>query len=437
MTTAIRDAESKLLELHGKFRAASSLLPLAEAAALRFAALRYPGKKHEMFTFARLNELRDTAFDYRTGPPKAADAGLARKHIYAGCDKSVIVMVDGKYDAGLSDVSGMTGQVSVVPLEQYASGEANMRRLVADIETETDVFACLNSMFSGGGVAVEIKKGARPVAPLQILHLSTGGAPNIATSPRVVMDAGADSSVQLIIRFAGIGEGYFVNSVCDLRIGEGAAVHLSQVQGDPARAWHFSKTRVFVAKDGRFDAVSASTGGRLARHHWECRLQGEGAALTLRAASILEGTEQAHHYTRVHHEKPNTTSYELYKNMLNGSSVSSVDTTVTVHPGAQLAVSEQLINNLMLSETAKANTKPNLTIFADDVKCKHGATVGRIDEAQVFYLMSRGLSEKLAKALLTTSFAKSVLNAMPHKPAAEDAGKLLLKKLEALGIELA
>jgi Fe-S cluster assembly protein SufD len=169
--------------------------------------------------------------------------------------------------------------------------------------------------------------------------------------------------------------------------------------------------------------------GRLVRNNFECRLQGEGAELTLLNLAILEEAEQAHNYVRVHHEAQNCKSFEHYKNILSGHAVSSVDTTVTVHPHAQLAVSEQLVNNLMFSPTARADTKPRLMIHADDVKCKHGATVGRIDEAQIFYLMSRGLSEKTAKALIISGFAKGVLNAVPRGPMAEDAEKLLLNKL--------
>ena len=167
------------------------------------------------------------------------------------------------------------------------------------------------------------------------------------------------------------------------------------------------------------------------RHHYDARLKAPGAELSLNAVSVLGGQEQVHQFVRIHHEAPHCTSHQLFKNIVDGKSRTSVDGTVIVCSGAQLTYSDQLINNLMLSDEAHADNKPNLMIFADDVKCTHGATVGQVSPDQMFYLKTRGLSEKTAKELLTKSFAASVIDTVRFPAVAAELKKSLLKKLEA------
>ncbi|PIQ97266.1 MAG: Fe-S cluster assembly protein SufD, partial [Nitrospinae bacterium CG11_big_fil_rev_8_21_14_0_20_56_8] len=184
-------------------------------------------------------------------------------------------------------------------------------------------------------------------------------------------------------------------------------------------------------RNGRFLSTHASSGCRLARHHYEVDLDDVGGELRLNGLSVISREEQVHNYVRIHHRAPNCTSHQFFRNIISHRARSSVDGTVIVDPGAQQTQSDQLINNLMLTDEGHADNKPNLMIFADDVKCTHGATVGQIDENQIFYLKTRGLTEAAAKSLLTRSFAESVLESIDFPAVREDLENTLLKKLEA------
>jgi Fe-S cluster assembly protein SufD len=426
MGAATATPESGILELYDKFRHDPGFRQINETGAIRFGALGFPAKKHEMYTFVNFRDFLSEQFDYKTGPEKMpAWEGISR-HVYAGCEKSLVVIVDGKFSTALSDLAAHNNKITAT---EIVPDEVDL----ADVQNEDDTFACVNALFLTGGVKIEIGEGLRTDLPLEVLHISTGRKPgdvkSPAYTPRIDIKMSGASKAAIVMKFIGAGGGYFTNGVCNVILEEAAELDLTMIQGDPADSYHFFKTLARQKKGSRLNIVCATNGGKLVRRHFECRLKGEEAALTLLNLAILDGAEQAHNYVRVHHEAPNCTSFEHYKNILNGRSAASVDSTVTVHPGAQLAQSQQLINNLMFSTTARADSKPRLIIHADDVKCKHGATVGRIDENQIFYLMSRGLSENAAKGMIITGFAKSILNAIPSKTAADDAGALLLGKL--------
>ena len=172
----------------------------------------------------------------------------------------------------------------------------------------------------------------------------------------------------------------------------------------------------------------------MTRHHYDVRLKEEGSELRLNGVSVLDGKEQVHNFIRIHHEAPQCVSHQYFKNVINDHARSSFDGTVIVNEGAQLTNSDQLINNLMLSNDSHADNKPNLMIFADDVKCTHGATIGQIDEEQWFYLQTRGLSAKVAKELLTRSFAKSIIETIEFPEVVKDLNCTLLKKLEVRNV---
>jgi Fe-S cluster assembly protein SufD len=169
----------------------------------------------------------------------------------------------------------------------------------------------------------------------------------------------------------------------------------------------------------------------LVRNHNEVWLNESGAEMELNGVSVLEEDEQSHQFVRVHHEVENCTSHQYFKNIINDRARASFDGTVVVNKGAQLTNSDQLINNLMLSDEGHADCKPNLMIFADDVKCAHGATVGQLDDDQLFYLKTRGLSESVAKEILTQSFARSIVQKIPFEPVVKELDETLLKKLVA------
>ena len=436
-TQALAPPESLVIENFKKAKTdgtlGKKLAFLNDAGMRRFESTGYPHRVHEMFTFVNSKELTTAPFDYRCGPEKKPDAEVVRESVCSGCEESVIVIVDGAYNEEFSSVSALDGTVKVTPLE-----DADWARdsLMKSVEAEKDAFALINSAFTAGGVALEIAAGATVNSPIQILHLSTFFAgKRVQTAPRVAVKAGRKARAGLLVKYAAAPGGngaqnHFINSVMDIEVEESAALNCTQLQLAPSENYLFTKTSVRVKKGGGFFLSNGSSGGRLVRHSYDVSLLEEGAELGLNAVSVLRGTEQAHYYARVRHEAVRCVSNQWFRTIVYGSARTSVNSTVKVMPGAQESRSTQMINNLLLSPDGRADSKPNLMIFADDVKCTHGATVTQLEAEKIFYLRTRGMKESQARSILTASFARSIIDTVYYPPAAMEIADALLGKLE-------
>ncbi len=425
-------AESAFLDLHKKLleQGRPALAELQEAALNRFELLGFPHSKHEMYTFVNTKGLVTTSFSLPAGVASVSEDFVAG-HIYPDCEDQCLVFIDGVLDRGLSRFEGVsTNLVSLSEADQELKGYLSKMA-----ENENDVFASLSTAFCGEGLVFKVDDNTQISGTVQVLFVSTGRAAGpVMHAPRLVWQLGKLAEVKVIEKFVGTEGGYFINSVQDWLLAEGAGVSFTQVQADVFDSWHFSKTRVHLSRNARFYSSNASSGTQLARHHYEVWLKEEGSELRLNGVSVLDGKEQVHNFIRIHHEAPQCVSHQHFKNVVNGHARSSFDGTVIVNGGAQLTNSDQLVNNLVLSDDCHANNKPNLMIFAYDVKCTHGVTIGQIDGDQWFYLQTRGLSAKAAKELLTRSFAKSIIDTIEFPEVVEELNGTLLKKLEATGV---
>ena len=425
-------AESGFLDLHKKLleQGRPALEELQEAALIRFVLLGFPHSKHEMYTFVNTKGLVATSFSLPDGVASVSEDFVAG-HIYPDCERQCLVFVDGVFDRGLSRFEGVS--TNLVPLSEAYQDLINYLSDMA--ENENDVFASLSTAFCGEGLVFKVDDNTQISGTVQVLFVSTGrSAGPVMHAPRLVWQLGKLSEVKVIEKFVGTEGGYFINSVQDWLLAEGAGVSFTQVQADSFESWHFSKIRVHLNRNARFYSSNASSGTQLARHHYEIWLKEEGSELRLNGVSVLDDKEQVHNFIRIHHEAPQCISHQHFKNVVNGHARSSFDGTVIVNPGAQLTSSAQLINKLMLSDDCHAHNKASLIIFADDVKCTHGVTIGQIDEDQWFYLQTRGLSAKAAKELLTRSFAQSIIQTIEFPEVVEELKGTLLKKLEATNV---
>jgi Fe-S cluster assembly protein SufD len=427
-TIAEPTEETAFLDLHKKFvgenKPNSALSSIHESALSRFEVLGFPHSKHEMYTYVNTKKLAATVFAVSSSSVKA---DLIKEHVYSDCENSCLVFVNGVLDRSLSRLQAIESSVKISSLEEKSDTDT----LLAALENENDVFACLANAFCPDVTVVEIPDNAQVTVPIQILFVSTGDTSRpVMHSPRLLWKVGKLSEVKVIEKFVGVQEGYFTNMVQDWKVAEGAGVVLTQVQSDPFGAWNFQKTRAYLKRNARFHSANAFSGSVLVHNHFEVRLEEEGAEVILNGVSVLKGKEQVHNFIRIHHEAPQCVSHQHFKNVINDEGRSSFDGTVIVNQGAQLTNANQLINNLMLSDDCHADNKPNLMIFADDVKCAHGATIGQIDEEQMFYLQTRGLSKKFAKELLTRSFAESIVQTVQFPEVVKELSDTLLKKLE-------
>ena len=427
-------AESAVLTLHKQFldadQPSADLLPLNKKALDVFESLKFPHRKHEMYTFVNTKGLADTPFSLKA--KSSIQKSFVQQHIYAGCERSHLTFVDGTLCPDLSDATALGTSVKIGSLVEAIKDESYKNILQESIEQENDVFASINSAFMKQGIMVRVVRDKQVEVPLQILNVSSGGESGpVMSVPRSYVHLEPLSELKLIVKYVGDGNNYFVNSVQDTIIEDNATLTHIQIEADSTEAWHFSKNRVVLKRDSKYLGYQASNGTRLVRNHNEIWLNEPGAEMELNGVSVLENDEQSHQFIRVHHEVENCVSHQYFKNIINDRARASFDGTVVVNKGAQLTNSDQLINNLMLSDEGHADCKPNLMIFADDVKCAHGATVGQLDDDQLFYLKTRGLSESFAKEILTQSFARSIVQKIPFEPVVKELDQTLLKKLEA------
>jgi Fe-S cluster assembly protein SufD len=275
---------------------------------------------------------------------------------------------------------------------------------------EQNAFAALNTAFVTDGVVVRVPNDCVIDAPLHILWVSDRAAQRTVTHPRVLITAGRHARCAVIESFVGLGGSqYLTNAVTEIRLDDGAHVEHYKVQREAEDAFHVATVQADQGRDSVFHQFSYATGARLSRSNIYTTLGAPGAEGRLNGLYMLTGEQHCDHQTYVHHAAERCASRELYKGILDDQSRGVFNGKVLVDPIAQQTDGKQSNHALLLSETAKVDSKPQLEIFADDVKCTHGATVGRLDDMLLFYLKSRGVGREMARALLTYAFAADAL----------------------------
>jgi Fe-S cluster assembly protein SufD len=265
---------------------------------------------------------------------------------------------------------------------------------------------------------------------VQFLFLSRGDTHVTLASPRVVVQAGDNSELTLVESYVGAAPGVsFTNAVTEVVLGTGARVTHLKLQAESETAFHIGGLHAELGRDSRFASHIISLGGALARNEVHSAFGAEGGECTLQGLYVGHGTQHLDNWTNLDHAHPRCTSRELYKGVLDDKARGTFHGKVLVRPDAQQTDSRQSNRNLLLSEAAMADARPQLEILADDVKCAHGATVGRLDEQALFYLRSRGISRAEAESLLTHAFAKEVVGAVPLASLREQVEELLARKL--------
>lgn len=327
-----------------------------------------------------------------------------------------LVFVDGAYAPALSTVGPLPAGAVVGGLAAALAGPAAERIRTALYDRAGDerhVFAALNAAFTADGAYVYVPRGVALTEPVHLVFVATAaGAAMAHTRVVAVLESGAAAT--LIEHHVSRGEGKtFTNAVTELQVEANAELRYVQLQRHAPTTQFVATLDAAVAKDGRFNATAISLGAALARNAFDISLMGEGAHAKLDGLTLTSGHQHVDYHTAIIHARPHGTSRELFKNIAAGSSTSVFNGRVVVPPDSQKTDSAQSNHSLLLSREATINAKPQLEIFADDVKCAHGTTVGQLDEQAVFYLRARGLSETEARAMLTHAFAADVLASLP------------------------
>jgi Fe-S cluster assembly protein SufD len=379
----------------------------------RFEALGFPTTRNEDWHFTSVTPIAERTF--KPVPPRVSSSlrpvDIAAL-VIADPSWHRLVFVDGRFEPGLSMFSGLPADVRVMTL---AEAMKQAPELVAEhlgklASFQKDTFTALNTALLQDGVFVQVPHGVVVDEPIHVVHVATDRAQGAAIHPRLLALVGPLAHVTVVESYAATRQaGYFTNAVAEIEVGNGARVNHYKIQRESGEAFHVGTVQVTQGRDSVFHSFSYAAGAALSRTNVYTKLNGEGGEARLNGLYMVDGTQHADHQTFVEHLAPACASRELYKGILDGASHGVFNGKVYVDPVAQKTDGKQTNHALLLSDHARVDTKPQLEIFADDVKCTHGATVGRLDQASLFYMKSRGIGAEHARALLTYAFAAEVL----------------------------
>ncbi len=397
---------------NGASSAPAWLRDLRDAGIARFADLGFPSAGLEEWRFTSVAPITETAFVLPHGPTAVGDP---TPFLLPGVGRHRLVFVNGRLDARLSALGGLPEGVTVASLGDALDRDPERVRehLGRSGTSRQGAFAALNTAFVADGAYVHVRAGVEVAEPLQILFLSTStdSAAPVVTHPRVLVVAERLARIVLVESYAGDGV-YWTNAVTEMVVGDGARADLYRIQRESERACHVATTHAHQGRDSVVNVHPVSFGAALARHDIAVVLDGEGGRCLLNGLYLGNGSQHVDHHTVIDHAKPHCESHEYFNGVIDDRARSVFAGRIVVRPGAQRTDSKQTNNNLLLSTEARADSQPQLEIYADDVKCTHGATLGPIDEKALFYLASRGLGGDEGRAMLTYGFGAEILGRM-------------------------
>jgi len=381
-----------------------------------FEATGLPTTKHEDWRFTSLAKLERLEFD--AADDRVVSAAMLPASGVAPGQAHRLVFVNGRHSPTLSSVGALPAGCRVAPLSTVLADDApSVERVIASAaDAKTKPFVALNSALWSDGAFVELAAGATLDLPVHALFLQSGAGTPAAAHVRTLVSAGAGSRALVVEQHAGDArQPDLTNAVTEIRVGHAAAVDHVLVQDLPVSSYVSSAILSRQDAQSRLGLHSVALGASLSRVEIGSRLEGEGAELWLGGLYLGRGTQHSDQHTTIDHASPRTTSRELFKGILDARAHGVFHGRIHVRPHAQKISADQTNRALLLSDGATINSKPQLEIYADDVKCSHGATIGQLDDAQLFYLRARGLDLEAARALLAFAFASEVLERLPSE----------------------
>jgi len=408
---AERDRIARLLNT------ADGFARLRDEAWRQFVTMGFPTTQQEEWRLTSVAPIADGGF-VLAEPPESPVLSMDIDPFRVADAAAELVFVDGHLVPSLSRSIGLPRDAHV---ESLASAMAARRErlglhLARAASFEGQPFVALNAAFLDDGAWIELPAGSVLEQPLHLLFVASGGAGgrSLMTHPRVVVILGENSQASVVETFAGCdGARYFTNVVTDIVVGENARLEHYTLQYEGNQGHHVGAIHVRAERHARYASHSISLGGVLVRNDLVAVLDGEGVECTLNGLYAADAERLVDNHTTIDHVRPHCSSREMYRGILADRARGVFNGKIIVRPDAQKTDAKQTNRALLLSEDARINTKPQLEIFANDVKCTHGAAVGQLDEEALFYLRSRGLGERTARRLLTHAFAADVLNRMP------------------------
>jgi Fe-S cluster assembly protein SufD len=427
MMSSVAERTDALMAEHGRFKhgrgatAPAWLRDLRERGAARFAALGFPTVRQEEWRFTNVAPVADMAFRLADKTPTNAAALAARVAIPATAAR--IVILNGHFAPELSSLDKLPAGVVAGSLANAILHNRPEVTHLGQMAWERSPFVALNTAFLEDGAFIIIAANAIITDPIHVISIN-GGAGKVMSHPRTLIVAGANSQARIAQTFLGAaGECHFTNVVTEVSMGENAKLDVYTDQRETDNAYHMAAMSIHLQRNSTFRSRAVTLGGKLVRNDITAVLGGEGAHVALDGCYLVDGDRLVDNHTTIDHATPHCTSHELYKGILDGKSRAVFNGRIIVREDAQKTDAKQTNRALLLSDDAQVNSNPQLEIFADDVKCTHGAAIGQLDEEALFYLRARGLTERDARDMLIHAYAGEVLEGI-----AIDALRLQLER---------
>jgi Fe-S cluster assembly protein SufD len=414
------------------------LATLRREAVDAFASTGFPDTRQEEWRYTNVAPIAKADLALAGAPTRAVARDDLEAHAFPVFACSVYVFVNGRFAPELSAGGELPGGTRVDGLRalREADPSALAGRLGALADLKRSAFAALNTAFLDDGAVVRVPRGADADTPIHLVFVSAPEAHPAAVHPRVLVVAEEASRVCLIQDHVCVGNAAgFTNAVTEIHAGRAARVDYVLLQREPDHRFHVNAVQIRQAQASRVATHTLAAGGALVRNDAEVLLAGEGAECDLCGLFVGGGRQLVDNHTLVDHAVPRCTSRELYKGVLGGAARGVFRGRVIVRPGAQKTNASQHNPNLLIGRGAEVDSKPQLEIYADDVKCGHGSSIGQLDADALFYLRSRGLDESRARDLLTRAFAVEVLAALPVPALADALDELLAERLRHARLE--
>lgn len=377
----------------------------------RVSAQKLPAKRDEEWRFTDISPLARLPYQ-----PSQAECRLQAHDIEHLCLKEAenrLVFVDGHYSPELSRIADDTALVAGNLPDFLSTHSAILESHLGQYaHYENNVFAALNTAFLRDAALIIVPKNTTINEPVHLLFIAAQS--EVTSYPRCLLVAETGSQVTIIEDYVSLQKAtYITNSVTEISLAANAHVQHIRVQRENTQAFHLANCAVSLARASNYQSISVSLGSRISRYNLDVHLTDEAAECVIDGLTLISDHQLADTHTCIDHIKPNGTSHQQHKCIVDGSAHAVFNGKIMVRPHAQRTNSSQSSRNLLLSSTAQVDTKPQLEIFADDVKCAHGATVGQLEQEEIFYLESRGLSEAAARNLLTYAFGAEIIRRIP------------------------
>jgi Fe-S cluster assembly protein SufD len=433
-----KSSESQIVETFRQANAAAQpkwLAPLRNAAITTFTELGFPTLRDEDWRFTNVAPIAALPFRPATAATvNGAESKLVNEAVFAKLSGTRLVFVNGYFVPKLSRMEKLPNgaqaeSLSTALAKDHALIEKHLGKYAV---TKDNAFAALNQAFFTDGAFISIPAGVEITETIQLIYISSAKQSGETIQPRNLIIAGANSKATIVESYLSTGDAaYLTNAVTEIVAGDNAAIEHVKLQDETASAFHMATIAGEFGRASNVNVHSFALGAKLSRNNIRTKLAGEGLECILNGLYLTRNDQLADHHMIVEHAQPHCASHEYFNGILDDKSKGVFHGRIYVHPIAQKTDAKQTNKNLLLSDDATADTKPQLEIYADDVKCTHGATIGQLNPESIFYLRARGIPQNVARRMLIHAFAGEIVERVKCSPVREELDKLVWDRLEA------